>query len=87
MAEEDAMANELRHGLASLRSGALEGAQRFASGEGRHGSTRMYLGVRDAMRRTSRAGVQIKLQRRTSVAVGVTLVFFSRRSSKTKTSR
>jgi enoyl-CoA hydratase len=36
--EERAMANELRHGLASLAAGALEGAQRFASGEGRHGS-------------------------------------------------
>jgi enoyl-CoA hydratase len=39
MSEEEAMANELRHGLTSLRSGALEGAQRFASGEGRHGSS------------------------------------------------
>ncbi len=38
LSEEDAMANELRHGLTSLRSGALEGAQRFASGEGRHGA-------------------------------------------------
>ena len=28
------MANELRHGITSLQSGALEGAQRFASGEG-----------------------------------------------------
>jgi enoyl-CoA hydratase len=37
LSEEDAMRNELRHGLTSLRSGALEGAQRFASGEGRHG--------------------------------------------------
>ena len=37
MTEADAMANELGHGLVSLRSGALEGAQRFASGEGRHG--------------------------------------------------
>jgi enoyl-CoA hydratase len=36
---EDAMANELRHGLVSLQSGALEGAQRFASGEGRHGAS------------------------------------------------
>ncbi|MDX6375420.1 MAG: enoyl-CoA hydratase [Nocardioidaceae bacterium] len=36
--EEDAMANELRHGITSLQSGALEGAQRFASGEGRHGA-------------------------------------------------
>jgi enoyl-CoA hydratase len=38
MSEEDAMANELRHGITSLQSGALEGAQRFASGEGRHGA-------------------------------------------------
>jgi enoyl-CoA hydratase len=38
LSEEDAMANELRHGLVSLGAGALEGAQRFASGEGRHGS-------------------------------------------------
>ncbi len=37
LTEPDAMANELRHGLVSLASGALEGAQRFASGEGRHG--------------------------------------------------
>ncbi len=36
--EEEAIANELRHGLTSLQSGALEGAQRFASGEGRHGA-------------------------------------------------
>jgi enoyl-CoA hydratase len=36
--EEEAMANELRHGLVSLQAGALEGAQRFASGEGRHGA-------------------------------------------------
>ena len=35
--EDEAMANELRHGLVSLADGALEGAQRFASGEGRHG--------------------------------------------------
>ncbi|HEX5088549.1 MAG TPA: crotonase/enoyl-CoA hydratase family protein [Nocardioides sp.] len=37
LSEEEAMANELRHGLASLQAGALEGAQRFASGEGRRG--------------------------------------------------
>jgi enoyl-CoA hydratase len=37
MSEEDAMANELRHGIVSLQADALEGAQRFASGEGRHG--------------------------------------------------
>ncbi|HEY4027603.1 MAG TPA: crotonase/enoyl-CoA hydratase family protein [Candidatus Dormibacteraeota bacterium] len=35
---EAALANELRHGLASLRSPeALGGARRFASGRGRHG--------------------------------------------------
>jgi len=38
LSEDDALANELRHGLTSLRAGALEGAQRFASGEGRHGA-------------------------------------------------
>ena len=38
MGEEEAMRNELRHGLTSLRSGALEGVQRFAAGEGRHGT-------------------------------------------------
>jgi enoyl-CoA hydratase len=37
LGEEEAMATELRHGLVSLADGALEGAQRFASGEGRHG--------------------------------------------------
>jgi len=36
--EEDALGNELAHGMVSLQSGALEGAQRFASGEGRHGA-------------------------------------------------
>ena len=36
--EDEAMANELRHGLRSLQAGALEGAARFAEGEGRHGS-------------------------------------------------
>jgi enoyl-CoA hydratase len=36
---EEAMRNELRHGLGSLRSPeALAGAQRFASGSGRHGA-------------------------------------------------
>jgi enoyl-CoA hydratase/carnithine racemase len=35
----EAMANELRHGLESLRSGdAADGARRFAAGSGRHGS-------------------------------------------------
>ena len=33
-----AMANELEHGLASLRGDAAAGAQRFAEGEGRHGA-------------------------------------------------
>jgi enoyl-CoA hydratase len=39
LTESEAMANELRHGLVSLGSGALEGAQRFAAGEGRHGAS------------------------------------------------
>lgn len=34
---EDAMANELRHGTAALRSEAAAGASRFAAGAGRHG--------------------------------------------------
>ena len=38
LGEEEALANELRHGRASLAAGALEGAQRFAAGEGRHGA-------------------------------------------------
>ncbi len=37
LSEEDAMANELRHGMVSLRADALDGAARFAGGEGRHG--------------------------------------------------
>jgi len=39
--EDAAIANELRHGLTALAdaAGALAGAQRFASGAGRHGST------------------------------------------------
>ena len=37
--ESDALANEFRHGLRSLESGAIEGAARFAQGEGRHGSS------------------------------------------------
>jgi enoyl-CoA hydratase len=36
--ENEALANELRHGLVSLDSDALAGARRFAGGEGRHGS-------------------------------------------------
>lgn len=35
---DDALANEFRRGMESLRAGAAEGAQRFASGEGRHGT-------------------------------------------------
>jgi enoyl-CoA hydratase len=39
MSERDAMTNEVRHGLATIKSGeTLSGAQRFAAGEGRHGS-------------------------------------------------
>lgn len=37
LTEDEALANELRHGLVSLRAGAVEGAQRFVAGEGRHG--------------------------------------------------
>jgi enoyl-CoA hydratase len=37
LAETEALAAELRHGLASLANGAVEGAARFAAGEGRHG--------------------------------------------------
>jgi enoyl-CoA hydratase len=35
---QDALMNELQHGLRSLESGALDGARRFASGAGRHGT-------------------------------------------------
>ena len=38
VSEEVAMANELRHGLISLEADTLSGADRFASGAGRHGS-------------------------------------------------
>ncbi len=38
LTEAEALANELRHGLVSLASDALDGAARFASGEGRHGA-------------------------------------------------
>jgi enoyl-CoA hydratase len=38
LAEADAMRVELEHGMRSLTGGALEGAARFASGAGRHGS-------------------------------------------------
>jgi len=33
----EALQNELQHGLRSLEAGAVEGAQRFAEGAGRHG--------------------------------------------------
>jgi enoyl-CoA hydratase len=35
---EQALANEFQHGLISLQSGSVAGAQRFAEGSGRHGS-------------------------------------------------
>jgi enoyl-CoA hydratase len=39
MSIDDALANEFRHGLASLASGeAVEGATRFKAGKGRHGA-------------------------------------------------
>ena len=39
MSEQEAMVNEVRHGLATIESGeTLTGAQRFAAGQGRHGS-------------------------------------------------
>ncbi|WP_327093872.1 crotonase/enoyl-CoA hydratase family protein [Nocardia vinacea] len=38
MDEETALLNEYRHGLKALADGALDGAQRFAAGAGRHGS-------------------------------------------------
>ncbi|WP_405178293.1 crotonase/enoyl-CoA hydratase family protein [Nocardia sp. NBC_01377] len=38
MGESAAMRNELRHGITALTDGALEGAQRFAAGAGRHGA-------------------------------------------------
>jgi enoyl-CoA hydratase len=34
---EEALRAEFRHGMQAVREGALEGAQRFAAGEGRHG--------------------------------------------------
>ncbi len=37
--EEDALRAELEHGMRSLGAGALEGAARFTSGAGRHGSS------------------------------------------------
>ena len=38
LAEEVALANELRHGLVSLPADAADGAARFSAGEGRHGA-------------------------------------------------
>jgi enoyl-CoA hydratase len=38
MDEETALHNEYRHGLTALANGALDGAQRFAAGAGRHGA-------------------------------------------------
>ena len=38
LTEDAAMANELRHGLVSLAADTAAGAERFRSGEGRHGS-------------------------------------------------
>src|SRR5438105_86545 len=35
---EEALRNELRHGMRALSSGAIEGAQRFAAGAWRHGA-------------------------------------------------
>ena len=37
LAEGDALANELEHGLVSLATDATAGAARFADGAGRHG--------------------------------------------------
>jgi enoyl-CoA hydratase len=37
LTEDEALANELRHGRVSLAAGAVEGARRFAAGEGRRG--------------------------------------------------
>jgi enoyl-CoA hydratase len=38
LTEDNAMANEFAHGLVSLADDAVDGAQRFASGAGRHGT-------------------------------------------------
>ncbi|WP_433758851.1 crotonase/enoyl-CoA hydratase family protein [Nocardia sp. CA-135398] len=38
MDEQTALLNEYRHGLKALTDGALDGAQRFAAGAGRHGA-------------------------------------------------
>ena len=37
LTESEAILTEYRHGLTSLQAGALDGAARFAAGEGRHG--------------------------------------------------
>ncbi|WP_067841502.1 crotonase/enoyl-CoA hydratase family protein [Nocardia lijiangensis] len=39
MDEDAAIRNEFRHGLSALADGALDGAQRFAAGAGRHGAS------------------------------------------------
>ncbi|MGK8501540.1 hypothetical protein [Nocardia asiatica] len=39
LTEEAALRNEFRHGLTALAGGALDGAQRFAAGAGRHGAS------------------------------------------------
>jgi enoyl-CoA hydratase len=36
---EEALRNELRHGMRALEAGAVEGAQKFARGAGRHGGS------------------------------------------------
>jgi len=39
MPEDEALVNEVRHGLATIRSGeTVAGAERFSSGAGRHGA-------------------------------------------------
>ena len=38
LGESEALHGEYLHGLTSLADGALDGAARFASGEGRHGA-------------------------------------------------
>jgi enoyl-CoA hydratase len=40
LGEREALAGEFRHGLESLAADSLQGAQRFASGAGRHGDFR-----------------------------------------------
>jgi enoyl-CoA hydratase len=38
MEEDDAIANEFRHGTATMQKTGLAGAQRFRDGAGRHGA-------------------------------------------------